>query len=330
MPISHERKGKICLSDNILITGSTGFVGHRLLNVLHGQYHNIRVVRRRDDCGHSFCEFCTVGDIDIKTDWFRALKDIDIVIHLAARVHVMDDPVMEPLVEFRKVNVDGTLNLADQAAREGVRRFIFMSSIKVNGEKTRRNIPFTESDAPEPSDAYAISKYEAEQGLLRIAEETGMEVVIIRPPLVYGPEVKANFLKMMRWLYRGIPLPLGAINNKRSLIALDNLVNLIMVCMEHPAAANRVFLAADGKDLSTTELLKKLGHFLGKPARLIPVPRGILEAGLKMAGKSDMADRLCGSLQVDISKTKQLLGWRPPVTVDEGLAKTARWFLETR
>jgi UDP-glucose 4-epimerase len=207
-----------------------------------------------------------------------------------------------------------------------VRRFVFVSSVKVNGEATQPGLPFKPDDASTPLDAYGISKMEAEQGLREIAAQTGMEVVIIRPPLVYGPGVKANFAAMMRWLSRGIPLPLGAIHNGRSLVALDNLVDLILTCITHPAAANQTFLVSDGEDVSTTELLRRMGQALDSPARLIPVPAGVLKAAAALLGKRDMAQRLCGSLQVDIQKTRQLLGWTPPLTLDQGLKKAAEGF----
>jgi UDP-glucose 4-epimerase len=236
----------------------------------------------------------------------------------------MADTVSDPLQEFRRVNVQATLNLARQAAAAGVRRFVFVSSIKVNGESTQPGSAFTADDAPAPLDAYGISKMEAEQGLRQIALQTGMEVVIIRPPLVYGPGVKANFAAMMRWLKRGVPLPLGAIENQRSFVALDNLVDLIVTCLIHPAAANQTFLVSDGEDVSTTELLRRMGQALGCTARLLPVPASWLKLAADMLGKADMAQRLCGSLQVDISKTRQLLGWQPPLSLDSGLKKAAK------
>jgi nucleoside-diphosphate-sugar epimerase len=220
------------------------------------------------------------------------------------------------------------LNLARQAAEAGVRRFIFISSIKVNGEGTPLGAPYRADAQPQPADPYGISKMEAEQGLRALAGETGMEVVIIRPTLVYGPGVKANFLNMMRWLHKGVPLPFGAIHNRRSLVALDNLVDLIVTCIEHPAAANQTFLVSDGEDLSTTELLRRMATALGAPAHLLPVPSWLLEAGATMLGKKALSQRLCGSLQVDISKTRELLGWTPPLSVDAALRKTAKHFLE--
>ena len=233
----------------------------------------------------------------------------------------MRDEVDDPLAEYRKVNVQGTLNLARQAVAAGARRFVFLSSIKVNGETTARETPFQAGDVPLPEDAYGISKLEAEQGLMQLAAETGMEVVIIRPPLVYGPGVKGNFASMIKLVDKGIPLPFGAVDNKRSLIGIDNLVDLIIRCIDHHSAANQVFLAGDGADLSTTELLRGVGRAMGKPARLIPVPAGMLQLGATLLGKKAMAQRLLGSLQVDISKTCELLDWKPPYTVEEGLRR---------
>jgi UDP-glucose 4-epimerase len=271
-----------------------------------------------------------VGNICSDTDFASALAEVACVVHLAARVHVMQDVSADPLAEFRRVNVEGTLNLARQAAAAGVRRFVYVSSVKVNGEATRPGHPFTACDGPSPTDPYGVSKFEAEQGLLSLAREIGMEVVIVRPPLVYGPGVKANFLEMMRWLDRGIPLPLGAIRNKRSLVALDNLVDLIITCIDHPAAANEVFLVSDGEDLSTTDLLRRTAMALGRPSRLIPLPTVMLSAGLSAIGKGDLARRLCDSLQVDISKTRERLGWEPPVKIDVALRKTAEDYLARR
>ena len=267
-----------------------------------------------------------LGDLAPSTDWADALDGVTCTVHCAARVHVMQDASRDPLQAYRNVNVQGTLNLARQAASAGAVRFVFISSIKVNGEATTPGQSFSADDVPAPLDPYGISKMEAEHGLREIADETGMEVVIIRPPLVYGPGVKANFLAMMRWLSRGIPLPLGAIDNRRSLVALDNLVDLIVTCIDHPAAANQTFLVSDGEDLSTTDLLRRMGRALGKPARLLPVPPALLKAGAALVGKPELAQRLCGSLQVDISKTRELLGWTPPITVDEGLRRAAEGF----
>jgi nucleoside-diphosphate-sugar epimerase len=246
-----------------------------------------------------------------------------VVVHAAARVHVMNEIASDALAEFRKVNVEGTLRLAKRAAESGVKRFIFISSIKVNGESTLPGKPFKADDTPAPVDPYGISKHEAEQALRQLARETGMEVVIIRPPLVYGPGVKANFLSMLRWLNKGIPLPLGAIRNQRSLVAIGNLVDLIITCIDHPAAANQTFLVSDGQDLSTTQLLRRLGNALGKKARLLPLPEWLLVAAAAVLRKQSVAQRICGSLQVDISKNRELLGWMPPINMDEAMRQTA-------
>jgi nucleoside-diphosphate-sugar epimerase len=259
-----------------------------------------------------------------------ALQDVQAMVHCAARVHVMDDRSDDPLAAFRAANVEGTLSLAKLAAAAGVRRFIFISSIKVNGEGTLIGQPYTSEDEPAPQDPYGISKLEAEQALQALSTQTGMEVVIIRPVLVYGPGVKANFRSMMSWLTKGVPLPLGAIPNKRSLVALDNLVDLIITCIDHPAAANQTFLVSDGEDLSTSELLRRMGTALDTPARLIPVPASMLQMGARLIGKSGVAQRLCGSLQVDITKTRALLGWSPVVSVDQALCKTAEAFKQTK
>jgi nucleoside-diphosphate-sugar epimerase len=233
----------------------------------------------------------------------------------------MQDTATDPLAAFRTVNVDGTLNLARQAAASGVKRFVFISSVKVNGESTEPGHAFSEADAPNPQDAYGQSKHEAEQGLRQIAYDTGIEVVIIRPPLVYGPRVKANFAALMRAVQRGWPLPLGAVHNQRSLVALDNMVDLIVTCITHPQAANQTFLVSDGEDLSTPDLIRRMARAMSRPARLLPVPKSVLMAAATILGKRDMAQRLCGDLQVDISKARTLLGWNPPISVDEGLRR---------
>lgn len=318
---------RVNVGRRVLVTGASGFVGRGLLGILHHKYSVIAAVRSAS-AGISEVFTATVITIDGQTDWQAALQSVEVVIHTAARVHVMEDEALNPLAEFRKVNVLGTLNLARQAAEAGVRRFIFISSIKVNGEGTQLGKLYTAEDRPAPVDPYAISKREAEDALRQVAGETGMEVVIIRPPLVYGPGVKANFLSMMRWLNKGIPLPLGAIHNKRSLVVLDNLLDLIVTCIDHPGAANQTFLAGDGEDVSTTELLKRMAAALGKPARLLPVPVGLLQMIAVMLGKRAFCQRLCGSLQVDIGKARKLLGWVPPMSVDEALRKTAEDFLK--
>ena len=262
-----------------------------------------------------------IGEINDATDWSRALVDVNAVIHLAARVHVMHDNAADPLAAFRVVNVEGTLNLARQAVAAMVKRFVFISSVKVNGEATLPGRLFTSDDMPSPRDPYGVSKMDAEQGLRQIAAETGMEVVIIRPPLVYGPGVKANFAALMRAVQRGWPLPLGAVHNQRSLVALSNLVDFILTCITHPRAANQTFLVSDGQDLSSSELVRGMAQAAGVPARLLPVPVWALQAGASLLGKGDVVQRLCGNLQVDISKARNLLGWVPPVSVEEGLKR---------
>ncbi|UVE19046.1 SDR family oxidoreductase [Pseudomonas sp. LS44] len=313
-----------------LLTGVSGFVGRAVHDRLSANSASQLIVAIRGPLTGlpQATSVTQISAIDGTTNWNTALRGTDVVIHSAARVHVMNDKSADPLTEFRKVNVEGTLNLARQAAEAGVRRFIFISSIKVNGEGTPVGTPYIADAQSAPADPYGISKTEAEQGLRALAAETGMEVVIIRPTLVYGPGVKANFLSMMRWLHKGVPLPFGAIHNRRSLVALDNLVDLIVTCIDHPAAANQTFLVSDGEDLSTTELLRRMGAALGKPARLLPVPSWVLEAGAAMLGKKALSQRLCGSLQVDISKTRELLGWAPPVSVDAALRKTAKHFFD--
>ena len=250
-----------------------------------------------------------------------------VVVHAAGRAHILRETNNDPLAEYRRANVDETLDIAEYAARFGARRFIFLSSIKVNGETALQCRPFTADGCAAPLDPYGVSKREAEQGLRELSLRSGMEITTIRPPLVYGPNVKGNFLSMMRWLGRGIPLPLGAIHNRRSLVAIDNLIDLIVLCVHHPSAANQTFLVSDGEDLSTTQLLRRLGVALSRPARLVPVPLALLMLAAAAVGKGDVARRLCGSLCVDISKTRQLLGWSPPVSVDEGLRRTAEAFL---
>lgn len=318
-------------SKTVLVSGANGFVGRPLCAELFRQGQTVRAavrLARADNLPIENAETVSIGEINGETDWTDALLDIKVVVHLAARVHVMKDNAADPLDELRKVNVEGAWNLARQACDAGVQRFIFISSIKVNGESTQLGRPYTLEDQPEPTDAYGISKREAEDALRQLADETDMEVVIIRPPLVYGPGVKANFHNMMHWLNKRVPLPLGAIHNKRSFVALDNLIDLIVTCIDHPAAANQTFLAGDGEDLSTTELLQRLGHALGKPAKLFSVPIWMLKTGAILLGKHDMAQRLCNSLQVDISKTCDLLGWHPPVSVDDALKKTAADFVQ--
>jgi nucleoside-diphosphate-sugar epimerase len=308
---------------NVLVTGANGFVGRALCLELVRQKHTVvAAVRNVNTKLGALIPSVVIGSIDAETDWSKALRNVDVIVHLAARVHVMRDHATDPLAEFRKVNVEGTLVLAMQATQAGVKRFIFISSVKVNGEHTLFNKPFTEADMANPQDAYGMSKFESEQGLLRIAQQTGMEVVIIRPPLVYGAGVKANFASLLRAVKRGIPLPLGAIHNKRSFVYVGNLVSLILRCIDHPAAVNQVFLVSDSCDLSTSELLRKSAEALMVKSWLLPVPQRLIEICAAMVGKRAVAQRLCGSLQLDISKAHTLLDWTPPLSVAEGLKAT--------
>lgn len=306
---------------NLLLTGANGFLGSRLATALHSKpgVNLTAAVRRRTEIPAA--HIVEVQGLDANTDWSTTLAGQQVVIHVAARAHIMKDEVVDPLAEYLRINADGTLNLARQAAAAGVRRFIFISSIKVNGEQTPLGKPFTAEDAAVPEDAYGISKLEAEQGLQQLASEIGMEVVIIRPPLVFGPGVKGNFAAVIKLVRGGFPLPLGSIHNQRSLVAVDNLVDLIITCIDHPAAANEVFLAGDGEDLSTTVLLQGIARAMGKPSRLIPVPASFLILVATLLGKKPVAQRLLGSLRVDISKARDLLGWEPPISVEEGLRR---------
>lgn len=306
----------------ILVTGATGFVGAALVSCLVERGNETRVcLRRKKDNLPSQVQAVVVTSMDGSTNWHVALSGVNMVIHAAARVHVMSEASSNPLVEFRRDNVDGTLNLARQAAAASVRRFVFISSVKVNGEFTPDGAAFSEDDPPSPVDPYGVSKMEAERGLREIALSTGMELVIIRPPLVYGPGVKANFAALAKGVKKGWPLPLGAIHNKRSLVALDNLVDFIVTCLIHPKAANQTFLVSDGQDLSTAELVRGLARWAGKPARLFSIPVWMLVAAGAAFGKRDAVQRLTGNLQVDISKARMMLNWMPPISTDEGLKR---------
>jgi UDP-glucose 4-epimerase len=310
----------------IALTGGTGFLGGALLNTLADK--KVKCFGRQIPSKVEQ-QYFYQGTIDAKTDFSSFLQNTNIAIHCAARVHIMDDSSSNPLEAFREVNTYGTLNLAQQAAEAGVKRFIFISSIKVNGESTEPDSPFKPEDSFVPSDPYGKSKYEAEIGLRKIAEKTSMEAVIIRPPLVYGPGVKANFASMMKWVNKGVPLPLGGIKeNRRSLVSLDNLVDLITTCIEHPNAANQTFLVSDDDDISTSELISRMAIALDRPNRMLPIPASWITLAAKLIGKQAIAQRLCGSLQVDISKTKELLNWKPPYGTTECMKKTALAFLE--
>lgn len=311
----------------VLVTGATGFVGRYLCRRLLEENFRVRGTLLESEYPSSLVsgvEPVTVKPLASDTAWGHALAGVDIIIHLAARVHVMDDPAAEPLAEFRKVNVEGTAHLAGAAARAKVKRFVFISSVKVNGEE---NIsPYLSDSAANPSDPYGVSKWEAEQALRKIEAEAGLEVVTIRPTLVYGPGVKANFLKMMKIVSRGIPLPFASINNRRSLIYVGNLVDALVACAVHPEAAGRTYLVSDGEDLSTPELIRRTGSALGIAARLFYMPVALMKLAGALTGRSSAVNRLTGSLTVDSSKIRQELGWLPPYTMEEGLLQTVDWF----
>jgi len=314
---------------SVLVTGATGFVGSALISVLSKLEYDVRQLVRAEKKQvnskiKSFYIDSLEGDVDLSTP----LNDVDVVIHLAARVHVMNEKHENPLAEYMRVNVESTINLARQSGHMGVKRFIFLSSVKVNGEFSEKDCPFSADDKPDPQDFYGVSKMEAEAALIQISKETGMEVVIIRSPLVYGPDVKANFLTMIKILDKGIPLPFGSIHNKRSLVFIDNLVDLIINVIDHPAARGEIFLVSDDEDISTSRLLNEVGHALGRKARLIKFPETLLNLIFKATGKSGLSDRLLKSLQLDIEKTKKKLGWTPPVTFERAIKTTVNSFLK--
>lgn len=308
---------------SVLVSGANGFVGRVLCDTLLHKGHKVTAAVRSAEAAATMPHLPTVvmGDVDADTQWQSALEHIDVVIHLVARVHIMQDRHENPLAEFRKINVAGSINLARQAAGCGVKRLIYLSSIKVHGESTEAQA-FTVADVPNPQDPYGISKWEAEQALQHIANSTAMQTVIIRSPLIYGPGVKGNFQRLLRVLQKNIPLPLAAVENRRSLVNLDNLCDLISCCVTHPAAAGQVFLVSDQQDLSTPDLLRLMAKVLGLKLKLLPIPVSCLRLLAKCLGKSAEIDRLCGSLQVDIQHTRKLLNWKPPYTVEQGISRT--------
>lgn len=304
----------------VLVTGANGFIGRALVHRLaHDDRLSVRAAVRRPAQFPPGVEQ-TPGDLEPGRNWNDSLEGVTHVVHLAARVHMMRDTAPDPALQYHRVNVDGTMALARSAVAAGVRRFVYLSSLKVNGESGL----FTERDRPSPRDEYAISKHEAELMLRELAQQGTLEAVIIRPPLVYGQGVGANFAQLIRAVGRGMPLPLGAVRNHRSFVGVDNLVDFIVTCLDHPAAANETFLVSDGDDLSTPELVRRLARAMERPARLIPVPPLLLRLAARAAGRRDAAERLLASLQADISKARGTLSWSPPVTVDEGLARTVR------
>lgn len=316
--------------NKILVTGASGFVGKALCAELSRHGYKVRAANRTAhfsaDHSGAHPEEVVVGTVDADTDWSAALTGVDVFIHLAARVHVMRDEASDPLDEFRRINTAGTEQLARAAAASGAKRLVYVSSIKVNGEETPDGHCYTELDAPSPQDPYGVSKWEAEQALHRVAKETGLEIVIIRPPLVYGAGVKGNFAQMLKVLAKGIPLPLVSVGNLRSLVYIGNFVDALRVCATHPAAAGKTFLVSDGEDVSTPELLRQLGGAMGHPARLLPFPPALLHLAGRVTGKSAQVDRLLGSLRVDSGKIRRELGWQPPYTLQQGLQETAEWY----
>ena len=307
----------------VCVSGANGFIGQALLRSLFSSHHLvIGAVRGADrTMPESGLPSVAVGDIGADTNWSAAIAGVDCVIHCAARAHVMHETAGDALAAYRAVNVDGSRRLAEQAAAAGVRRLVYLSSIKVNGEQTALGAPFSFLDTPAPEDAYGISKWEAEQALWDVSAQTGLEVVVVRPPLVYGPGVKGNLARLLKLVRSGVPLPLGAVQNKRSLIGLDNLVDLLIRCVYHPAAAGQTFLVSDGEDLSTPDLLRHMAAAMGRSARLVPVPVPLLRLAGSALGKRAEIDRLVGSLQINSSHTRQVLGWTPPVSIQEGIRR---------
>ena len=332
MACTNKYKAFLCQSCGdpsvkVLVTGASGFVGSALCShLVLRDLDVVGVVRGLPDTSIPGVEYRIVTEMSSTTDWHDALAGVQAVIHCAARVHVMHDLAQDPLTEFRRVNTLDTETLARAAAHCGVKRLVFLSSIKVNGESTLPVSPFDETSPAKPQDSYAISKWEAEQALTRVSTETGLEVVILRCPLVYGPRVKANFLRLLQAVDRGIPLPLALARNRRSLIYLDNLTDAITTCLIHPAAAGKTYLVSNGEDVSTAELIARIAQALAKPSRLWPCPLGLIELAGRMSGKSDEIARLLGSLCIDSSKIRSELDWTPPYTLEQGLAETARWF----
>ena len=314
----------------ILVTGASGFVGRALCAGLVARGYAVRgAVRTAPRTSLPASDWAVVGEMGPDADWSESLVGVDTVVHLAARVHVMKELARDPLAEFRLVNGQGTVSLARAAAGKRVRRLVYVSSIKVNGERTEEQA-FSGTDTPHPADPYAISKYEAEVALQQISGETGIEVVVVRPPLIYGPGVQGNFLRLLKWVERGIPLPLAAVSNRRSLLFIDNCVDALIACIRHPAAAGQVFTVSDGESLSTPRLLRELAVLMERPSRLWPFPPAALRVGARVAGLAKEMDRLVDSLEVDNTGICQTLGWSPVYGTSHGLAETVRWFKNMR
>lgn len=309
----------------VLVTGANGFVGSILCRALHEHGVTVRRALRRAEAAPADAEDFVIGDLGPATVWDWALRGADAVIHLAARAHMMHDTATEPLAEYRRINVHATRALAEAAGKAGVRRFIFLSSIKVNGEATAAQ-SFSEDDTPHPQDHYGISKWEAEQALRESTAASGMEAVVLRAPLLYGPGVKGNFLDLIRAVERGFPLPLASVHNRRSLLYVDNLADAIILCLDHPAAAGKTYLVADDDGVSTPDLIRAITHACDRPARLFPFPLSLLKLAAAAIGKSAAVSRLLGSLQVDSGKIRGELGWRPRCDMDRGLRQTAEWY----
>ncbi len=312
--------------DKILVTGANGFVGRQLCQTLTQKGFLVKAAIRQtaitpvDDL-----HYVAVGDIGPDTDWTEALRGVHLVVHLAGRAHMMRDSAPKAMAEYERINTLGTMRLAQMAATAHVKRFIFLSSVKVNGEETHDQ-PFVETDRPAPLDFYAVSKWKAEEGLLHMHQQGRLPVVIIRPPLVYGPGVRANFLQLIRLVDSGLPLPLGKIKNKRSLVGLRNLMDFIMICFHNPSAAGEIFLVSDREDLSTPDLVQRIGGFLGRSTYLIPIPYPFMSIIAFITGKKDALDKLCHSLQVNVEKASNVLHWKPPFSINEELAQTIKWY----
>lgn len=319
------------MTEKILITGASGFIGKALVQTLAQSSHSLRLAIHRQNpfADQQEIETVTGKDLGSDTDWSDALRDCQYVIHLAGRAHQLKDKALDPAAEFQRINTEGSLNLARQAATLGIKRFIFVSTIGVNGQESK-TLPYCEKQNPNPENAYSRSKYLAEQGLLALAEQSEMEIVIIRPPLVYGAEAPGNFQRLLKLVAKEWPLPFGAIRNNRSLLARENLIDFIIHCLRHPLAANQTFVLADGEDLSTTELLKILARGMNKKTRLLPLPQNLIKWLCQLAGRQTLYQQLCGNLQIDNQKARQLLDWHPPLSTGEGLARAAEHFQKGR
>lgn len=320
-----QKSEPVTLPTRVFVTGANGFVGRRLCIELARRGHAIRAGVRDASRAELPGEIVTMGSLCGATDWGAALTGIDVVIHLAARVHVMKETAADALAEYRLVNVEGTRSLAQSAATHGVRRLLYVSSVKVNGEETAGK-PFTFEDAPSPEDPYAVSKWEAECVLRSIASDTGLEVTVVRPPLVYGPRVRGNFLRLLNMINAGVPLPLGGIRNRRSMIYDGNLADVLAACVDHENAAGKTYMVSDGEDLSTTDLIRRLAVAMGARARILTMPPMLLELAGALTARRAEIRRLTASLTVDSSPIRSDLDWSPRYSVAEGLGDTARWY----